>query len=99
MCGLVLLVALWHCLLSCDRCRAMEGVGGGRYLEQRSASRDKALGMEEGLEEVRIRSGKKGGLEEVRMFLEFGKMDEVQQVEHSYNLAASRLSFLWIIVL
>jgi hypothetical protein len=41
--GLVLLVVLWHYLLSCDRYRGMEGAGGERYLEQRSASRGRAL--------------------------------------------------------
>jgi hypothetical protein len=99
--GLVLLVALWHCLLSCDRCRVTEGAGGERYLEQRSASRGRALGMVEGREGARIRSGK----EEVRSFLqfcakeidpmvlcrfrEFGEMGEAQKVEHSQNPAAS----------
>ena len=99
--GLVLLVALWHCLLSCDRCRVTEGAGGERYLEQRSASRGRALGMVEGQEGARIRSGK----EEVRSFLqfcekemdpmvlrgfrEFGEMGEAQKVEHSQNSAAS----------
>jgi hypothetical protein len=87
--GLVLLVALLHCLLSCDRCRVMEGVGGEKYLEQRFASRGRALGMVEGREEVRIRSGKEGDLEEVRRFLEFGVMEEAPQVEHSQNSAAS----------
>ena len=103
--GLVLLVALWHCLLSCDRCRVTEGAGGERYLEQRSASRGRALGMVEGQEGARIRSGKEGDLEEVRRFLQlcgkevgpmalcrfrgFGEMEEDQQVEHSQNSAAS----------
>ena len=103
--GLVLLVALWHCLLSCDRCRVTEGAGGERYLEQRSASRGRALEMMEGREEARIQSGKEEKLEEVRRFLqfcekemdpmvlcrfqEFGEMGEAQRVEHSQNSAAS----------
>jgi len=103
--GLVLLVALWHCLLSCDRCRVTEGAGGERYLEQRPASRGRALGMAKDQEEARIRSGKEGDLEEVRRFLhlcgkevgpmalyrfrKFGEMEEDQQVEHSQNSAAS----------
>jgi hypothetical protein len=82
----------------------MEGVGGERYLEQRSASRGRALGVVKGREEARIRNGKEEDFEEVRRFLqfceeadpmvlcrflEFGGMGEAQQVEHSQNSAAS----------
>jgi hypothetical protein len=89
--GLVLLVALWHYLLSCGHCRVMEGVGGERYLEQQSASRGRALGVVEGREEVRrfLQFCEEADPMVLCRFLEFGGMGEAQQVEHSQNSAAS----------